>query len=94
MQPLLLFPFLAQNLQDDLRHKDVRKALHHWTGEKRLSQDEADELMEDNYRSAEVFVFALVLTDAHIAATHCRFFLVYRLCFVIKRMDATRGVKV
>ncbi|CAM9463249.1 unnamed protein product, partial [Hapterophycus canaliculatus] len=47
---------LAQdkNLQDDLKHKDVRKALHHWTGEERLSQDEADELMEDNYRVQSV----------------------------------------
>ncbi|CAM9345043.1 unnamed protein product [Scytosiphon promiscuus] len=47
---------LAQdkNLQDDLKNKDVRKALHHWTGEKRLSEDEADELMEDNYRVQSV----------------------------------------
>lgn len=28
----------------------MRKALEHWTGQNRLSQDDADELMEDNYR--------------------------------------------
>ncbi|CAN0244104.1 unnamed protein product, partial [Ectocarpus fasciculatus] len=37
-------------LQDDLRNTDVKKALEHWTGQNRLSQDDADELMEDNYR--------------------------------------------
>lgn len=37
-------------LHDDLKHPDVVKALGHWTGKNRLSEDDADELMEDNYR--------------------------------------------
>ncbi|CAM9941576.1 unnamed protein product [Pylaiella littoralis] len=47
---------LAQDklFQEDLRHTDVRKALEHWTGRNRLSEDDADELMEDNYRVQSV----------------------------------------
>eukprot|EP00903_Cladosiphon_okamuranus_P013132 g12247.t1 len=41
-------------LQEDLRHPDVRKAMEHWTGHNRLSQDDADELMEDNFRIQSV----------------------------------------
>eukprot|EP00752_Nemacystus_decipiens_P008796 g7849.t1 len=41
-------------LKEDLRHPDVRKAMEHWTGHNRLSQDDADELMEDNYRIQSV----------------------------------------
>lgn len=57
--PRRRFPFLCavgsflvpiQLLQEDLRHPDVRKAMEHWTGHNRLSQDDADALMEDNYR--------------------------------------------
>ncbi|CAN0235692.1 unnamed protein product, partial [Laminaria digitata] len=39
-----------QLLQDDLQDLDVRRALEHWTGRNRLSREDADELMEDNYR--------------------------------------------
>lgn len=42
--------FHVQFLHEDLQHPDVQKALHHWTGHSRLAEDEADELMEDNYR--------------------------------------------
>ncbi|CAM9111567.1 unnamed protein product [Ectocarpus sp. 6 AP-2014] len=41
-------------LQDDLRNTDVKRALEHWTGQNRMSQDDADELMEDNYRIQSV----------------------------------------
>ncbi|CBJ29309.1 expressed unknown protein [Ectocarpus siliculosus] len=41
-------------LQDDLRNTDVKRALEHWTGQNRMSQDHADELMEDNYRIQSV----------------------------------------
>lgn len=52
----LLFPscvtpvHCSKLLHDDLKHPDVVKALEHWTGKNRLSEDEADDLMEDNYR--------------------------------------------
>lgn len=39
-----------QLLQEDLKHPDVIKAVDHWTGRCRLSQDDADDLMEDNFR--------------------------------------------
>lgn len=51
---LLYLPFTPVRcwklLHDDLKHPDVVKALEHWTGKNRLSEDDADELMEDNYR--------------------------------------------
>lgn len=54
-----------QLLQQDLRHPDVRKAMEHWTGHKRLSQDDADELMEDNYRFRPLFS-SLGLKFSHV----------------------------
>lgn len=60
--PNVNFDFL-QLLQNDLRHPDVRRAIRHWTGNERLSQDEADELMEDNYRSVFSPCQAALLLD-------------------------------
>ncbi|CAM9999745.1 unnamed protein product [Discosporangium mesarthrocarpum] len=42
-------------LQDDLQHPDVRKALAHWTGERRMPKEEAEQLMEGNFRIQSVF---------------------------------------
>ena len=39
----------------DLNKDIVRKALDHWTGVDRLSQDEADDLFGDNYAVGQVF---------------------------------------
>ena len=48
------------DLKDDLKLKEVKMAISHWTNAKRLSPEEASKLM-DNYRVASVFTKLQVL---------------------------------